>query len=802
MEKRWKRYAIFVSSTFVDMDAERDAIKYDVVNRLNRKYQQARIEFQVIDLRAGINTESLSEEDREDRVLDVCFSSIDTARPFFIGLLGGRYGWIPPQERIQHVLKRMKRSQRQLIGWVDGFSVTELEMLYGAIGSDGKYLDHSLFFRRTSESYAGIPDDKLRAFLDDANPELTNEQKEENRRKRKDLYEKISYSISNTRTDALLSEYTLRYNPGEDCFEGIETFSSLVFNQLSGIVDQEIGAHTSEEQIWSSQETEFSEMFQSRTVIETLDRTALISGMAKQVFLGGDAGVGKTVLLCQCYEKAPVGKDKKHIAFVGITPFATRIRTIILRWLVEMGAKSYKDRIPSSEELSNADLFAQFRKSAHEGGHIFFLDNPEELPLDEQGLAWIDKDIPIIVSGREESYKKIQDYNPDFHYVRIPLFTEKERTTFLNNNGFGIPEKVFHAMEIGEQTPEKMELLLNVLNGLSTRDFQQIRSRGNGGISEINRYLEQLYDEFSGLGDEMFIAVLKRVITLYGWQAKGLRAFHLLSLSPLGLRESDLERLMGPDWDPVTFVRILYYFSNFFVQDPNTLCWRICSRGMKAALQAGIGNKQDMYRELTFALLALPDHDMLKRDILIYFAIKAHCPLPAISFLATRDHFSDYDDVSAWYFFATSYLGSDTDSVRDLECTCEVMPDSGKAVFLRHYYEYGCGFSRRMEENLYLVRKALLSANVSEMDAISAFYLGWLMTHAALYQRVVDNDPEKREKELLLAVEGFQRAISLDPGNAAARNMISAVGTDLLDVYIQQNRFDDFNRLYSLLNTN
>jgi Domain of unknown function (DUF4062) len=43
----------------------------------------------------GVRWGIAKEESRKDRVLDLCLELIDDCRPFFIGLLGGRYGWVP-----------------------------------------------------------------------------------------------------------------------------------------------------------------------------------------------------------------------------------------------------------------------------------------------------------------------------------------------------------------------------------------------------------------------------------------------------------------------------------------------------------------------------------------------------------------------------------------------------------------------------------------------------------------------------------------------------------------------------------
>ena len=58
----WRRYNIFISSTFKDMDFERDVIKFRVIPELNRLFRDRRVELQAIDLRLGVNTSNMTEE--------------------------------------------------------------------------------------------------------------------------------------------------------------------------------------------------------------------------------------------------------------------------------------------------------------------------------------------------------------------------------------------------------------------------------------------------------------------------------------------------------------------------------------------------------------------------------------------------------------------------------------------------------------------------------------------------------------------------------------------------------------------
>ena len=77
---KWKNISIFISSTFNDMQAERDYIRKYIVPRLNEKLVQYKVSIQVIDLRWGINTHDVHESEREAKILHVCMDLIKQTR--------------------------------------------------------------------------------------------------------------------------------------------------------------------------------------------------------------------------------------------------------------------------------------------------------------------------------------------------------------------------------------------------------------------------------------------------------------------------------------------------------------------------------------------------------------------------------------------------------------------------------------------------------------------------------------------------------------------------------------------------
>ena len=133
---------IFISSTFEDMHWERDILHTKVipeVNALAREYGEA---VEICDLRWGINTSELSEQDATEKILGVCLDEIDRC-PYMVVLLGNRYGWMPGEQRI-----RETADSRDLFRLDDpAISVTELEIAYGALRNPNQ-IGRVLFYFR------------------------------------------------------------------------------------------------------------------------------------------------------------------------------------------------------------------------------------------------------------------------------------------------------------------------------------------------------------------------------------------------------------------------------------------------------------------------------------------------------------------------------------------------------------------------------------------------------------------------------------------------------------------------------
>lgn len=88
---RWREVRIFLSSTFRDFHAERDYLVKIIFPELRQWCLKYKLHLVDIDLRWGVTRQ----EAESGKVVNICLNQIDGSRPFFICMLGDRYGWIP-----------------------------------------------------------------------------------------------------------------------------------------------------------------------------------------------------------------------------------------------------------------------------------------------------------------------------------------------------------------------------------------------------------------------------------------------------------------------------------------------------------------------------------------------------------------------------------------------------------------------------------------------------------------------------------------------------------------------------------
>ena len=150
---------VFVSSTFRDMNAEREELGKFIFPELRKFCRERGVEFVEVDLRWGVT----EEQSQRGETLAVCLAEIDHCRPYFIGLLGERYGWVPGEFH-QDVVE----GNPWLIELKDR-SVTELEILHGVLNNPAM-ADRTTFYFRDPQYLDQVPAEQRGNFRSESEP--------------------------------------------------------------------------------------------------------------------------------------------------------------------------------------------------------------------------------------------------------------------------------------------------------------------------------------------------------------------------------------------------------------------------------------------------------------------------------------------------------------------------------------------------------------------------------------------------------------------------------------------------------
>src|ERR1017187_6991880 len=143
-EPRQREIRVFISSTFRDMTEEREELVKRIFPQLRRLCESRAVTWGEVGLRWGVPDEAKA----EGKVLPSCLAEIERCRPYFIGLLGERYGWVP-----EEIPPQLLEAQP----WLNEHckqSVTALEILHGVLRNP-KMADHAFFYFRDPANAAG-----------------------------------------------------------------------------------------------------------------------------------------------------------------------------------------------------------------------------------------------------------------------------------------------------------------------------------------------------------------------------------------------------------------------------------------------------------------------------------------------------------------------------------------------------------------------------------------------------------------------------------------------------------------------
>ena len=354
---------VFVSSTFRDMQEERDYLVKFVFPGLRKLCESRGVTWGEVDLRWGIN----DEQKAEGRILPICLEEIQRCRPFFIGILGSYYGMeADPQMANPDLLQRQPWLREHL---QEGKSITELEILHGVLNDPAMSGQSFFYFRDPSRN--PFPEGPGRA-------------------------EKLAQLKQRIRASGL---------PIHENYRDAQGLGQLVAADLTAAIERRFPPGTEPGPL--AQDAIRHEGYAQSRRLAFVGRRPLLEKIsvhiardaAPPLVLSGEAGCGKSALLAEWVglwrEAHPQDLVIQH--YIGSTPDSADVLAIIRRILGELKAAfAIPDEVPLDPEALRLALAAWTTKAAGARRVILVLDALNQLAQADAALrlSWLPASYP------------------------------------------------------------------------------------------------------------------------------------------------------------------------------------------------------------------------------------------------------------------------------------------------------------------------------------------------------------------------------------------------------------------------
>ena len=616
----WKSRPVFITSTFQDMQAERDHLRKFVFPAPEEWLLTKRRHLEWIDLRVGVASASAeNEEARELMVLKVCLDEVKRSRPFLIALIGDRYGWVPPKERIAAAAKEVGFSAE-----VEDRSATDLEIDFGVF-HDVEQRRRSLFFLRRP-----LPYEKMGVKAADYSVEYDGSDKDADlhRERLEALKTRIrtefsdrcfEYSadwdekevhltglVANWKTDSVLSEEEKAKDR-----TGFTAWGLAVQEKIKQAIEDELAAEPAAETELTADDVERGALadFAEDRARDFIGRKDIL-GEIEALFgspagenapwglcITGEAGSGKSALFGALYQgltraekdeperlsdeqRALYARLRKLDALVlahaaGASPRASSVDAMLRRWIGELAA-FLKEDPGLSDKASPNDVEAKFSsllgRAALKRRVIVLADALDQFEQTTQGrfATWLPRLWPanarFIGTAIPGEASAELEKRPGVTLMPIPALDANEArhiaAAISARYHRKLEPQVLDALISGDKrwsNPLWLVLAVEELNLLDADDFARAKLLSGRDDERIRALMCQMATEFPADIPGLYRKTFDRAAELFG--TKLTQAFlGLIAVSRSGWRESDFRELLpkvtGEKWDELYFAQL------------------------------------------------------------------------------------------------------------------------------------------------------------------------------------------------------------------------------------------------------
>lgn len=526
---------VFVSSTFRDMQAEREELLKRIFPRLRRICERRGVTWGEVDLRWGITDEQTA----EGRVLPICLEEIRGCRPYFLGLLGERYGWVPddiPPDLIERQPWLREHRER---------SVTELEILHGVL-NDPRMAPFAFFYFRSPAYLDALAPRDRAGFREEASEEEIAALGRDEAEKRAEA--------RRTKLVALKERIRASGLPVREGYETPRELGCLVFRDLTRAIRRRF-PRGSEPGPLARAAADHEAFARSRALgyvrrdddFRRLDRHA--EGSGPPLVVRGESGVGKSALLANwgLARRRDHSEERVVLHFIGGAPGSADWASMLRRILLEIAGPEESVDVPEEPEALRVAFAERLRVAGERGRLLLILDALDQLEDRDQApdLVWLPSEIPpavrLVVSslpGRPMAELERRGW-PTLEVA--PLSTDERRRMVVR----------YLALYTKALSPDRVDRIAGApqtANPLFLRAMlEELRLWGDHDTlgPRIGHYLDAITI------DDLYERILARYEEDYETERPGLvrDAFSLLWAARRGLSQTELLEMLAVDRD-------------------------------------------------------------------------------------------------------------------------------------------------------------------------------------------------------------------------------------------------------------
>lgn len=526
----------FVSSTFRDMQAERDALQNVILPEIRKTANLIGQDVFLTDLRWGIDTSNTDVHKSMNKIMSICMSEIDNCHPHMIILLGDRYGSLPDNVTFESFLKS---SHGQFFSARDkGKSITEMEIIHGLFHCEND--DFTICIREPLKKEE-IGDEMIPVFYEAETPFI-----EKLAHLKKELIERFPQNVLS---------YSVKWDKKTDRITGLDEFISKLTLRLCSQIKENGSVPSTPERAQQNADELFvatqSKSFVGRETYLQEIHENMESSNYSQILITGVSGVGKSCLMAKIAEI--YGRKGKTVSiFCGNSPYIhddmDLMHNLVYRLccILDMDYSVYTDVYSISTLKETAEMLIQQIEDK-----VFIIIDSLDSIVSESDIHFLpdigasDK-CKIIVSTRADV--KELHFSNNRWTIRLDVMDENELSEMIDLRLLNLRKELplssrdILLRKVAYHTPLYSSMAFQRVSSLNQFDFKKISSsteQSGDAAKALYRYIEDAVNNLPEREDELCIYLAEFCQYSFQFPFRS-TVLQILCLFPKGIRHEDI----------------------------------------------------------------------------------------------------------------------------------------------------------------------------------------------------------------------------------------------------------------------